>query len=84
MRLEVRTSGCCEPILAASFGEVREGDLVETIDDLQITVEPDTYRITGEICIEPAEEGFPPFVKLIPTQPLSEWSGFIVTSIENT
>ena len=85
LRLQVQTSGCCEPILAASFDEIREDDLVEDIDGLQIAIDPSTYRITGEICIELAEEeSSPPLLKLSPNLPLSEWSGFLITPIKKT
>jgi Fe-S cluster assembly iron-binding protein IscA len=81
VRVMLKTSGCCEPALSLIFDQARPDDLVADKDGLTIVMDPDTHRITGDVSIELADPGACPSFRIIPDRPLSEWSGFSVTSI---
>ena len=81
LRIQVRTSGCCEPALAMVFDPARPDDLVQEQDGLTIVMDPTTFQMAGDVTVELAESGDCPSFTLTPTRPLSEWSGFCVTTI---
>ena len=82
LRIQVRTSGCCEPTLAAFWDERRPDDLGVQLLMLEVVLDPDTYRITGPITIDLGSPGDPPGLMLATVNPLSEWAGLTETVIE--
>lgn len=81
LRVQVRTSGCCDPTLALVFDRARPDDLITEKDGLTFVMDPSTFQMTGEVSIELADDGECPSFTITPAKPLSEWSGFCVTTI---
>ena len=81
IRIEIRSSGCCDPSLVLAVDNVRDSDLVEELDGITFVMEPETQELVGEVTISYADEvGKRGFV-LTSSKPLSEWDGFAVQSI---
>ena len=81
LRLQVRTSGCCEPALAAFWDEKRPDDLSASVGALTLVVDRDSFGITGAITVDIDSQGDPPTLLLATDKPLSEWAGLCGTSI---
>jgi Fe-S cluster assembly iron-binding protein IscA len=82
VRVELRSSGCCDPSLGLSADRIREEDLVEIIDGLTFVLDPEVFRLFGEMTIsyrdEPGERGF----RVTASRPVSEWEGFGVSILK--
>ena len=81
LRVQVRTSGCCEPTLAMIFDQPKPDDLVTEQAGLTLVMDPSTFQMAGDVSIELADDGECPSFTITPAKPLSEWSGFCVTTI---
>ena len=81
IRIELQSSGCCDASLGLRVDEIRDGDLVEEQEGLTLVISHETRRLAGDITISYEEdEGRKGFV-LISTRPISEWSGFGISTI---
>jgi Fe-S cluster assembly iron-binding protein IscA len=81
IRIDLRSSGCCDASLALCADTIREGDLVEELDGITFLVGVEIDRLVGDITISyvdgPVKKGF----GLTSSKPVNEWSGFAVSSI---
>ena len=82
IRIEVRSSGCCDPSLVLAVDKVRDSDLVEELDGVTFVMSPETQELVGEVKIACADDGRRRGFVLTPSKPLSEWDGFTVQSIK--
>jgi Fe-S cluster assembly iron-binding protein IscA len=81
IRIEIQSSGCCDPTLVLTIDKVRGSDLVEELDGITFVVSPETHELVGEVRIACAEDGGRRGFVLTSSKPLSEWEGFTVQSI---
>jgi Fe-S cluster assembly iron-binding protein IscA len=81
IRMEIQSSGCCDPTLVLTIDKVRGSDLVEEVDGITFVVSPETHELVGEVRIACAEDGGRRGFVLTSSKPLSEWEGFAVQSI---
>jgi Fe-S cluster assembly iron-binding protein IscA len=72
VRIEIQSSGCCDPSFGLVVDALRESDLVEEVDGVTFVVSPETHELVGEVTISHTDDGF----FLTSTKPLSEWDGF--------
>ncbi len=76
VRIEIRSTGCCDASLGLAAQLPEENDLAETVDGLTIAISPKTYHMVGAICIsyvkDPGGDGF----VIRSERPLNEWAGF--------
>ncbi len=82
VRVEIRSSGCCDAALGLAAQEPAQTDIVEQHDSLQIAMPLEIYQLVGGITIsgsddEPLQNFF-----LTSEKPLNEWSGFAPCSIQ--
>jgi Fe-S cluster assembly iron-binding protein IscA len=81
IRIELQSSGCCDPSLRLRVGTVRESDLIQETDGLEFIISPEIHRLAGDVTIcYVAESNRKGFI-LTSSKPLSEWDGFGVSSI---
>jgi Fe-S cluster assembly iron-binding protein IscA len=81
LRIDLRSSGCCDPSLILSVNNVRESDLIQEAEGLTFIMSPEIYQLVGEVTISYADEiGRKGFV-LTSEKPISEWDGFGVSII---
>ena len=82
IRLELQSSGCCDPVLGLRAGATRDTDIVYQIEDVTIAIDPKTEQSFGDFNIEYIDEvGRRGFV-ITSTVPVSEWAGFGVCDIK--
>jgi Fe-S cluster assembly iron-binding protein IscA len=81
VRVEIRSSGCCDAGLGLVAEEAADTDMVEHHDSLQIAIPPEIYQRVGCIAISCSAEEAPQDFFLTPDRPLNEWSGFAPCSI---
>ena len=82
VRIDLESSGCCDPTLGLSVGVVRESDLVHEADGLTFVISSEIHRLVGDVTIsyvdETARQGF----VIVSEKPVSEWAGLGVCSIK--
>ena len=81
IRIEVRSSGCCDPSLVLTVDKVRGPDLVEELDGITFVMDPETRELVGEVTISCADVAGKRGFVVTSSKPLSEWDGFAVQSI---
>jgi Fe-S cluster assembly iron-binding protein IscA len=81
IRIEIQSSGCCDPSLGLIVDTVRESDLVEELDGLTFVISPETHQLVGEVRISCADDAGREGFVLTSSKPLSEWDGFATRSI---
>jgi Fe-S cluster assembly iron-binding protein IscA len=81
IRIELKSSGCCDPSLVLTVDTVRVSDLVEELDGVTFVVSPETHELVGEVKIACADDAGRRGFVLTSSKPLSEWEGFAVQSI---
>jgi len=81
IRIEVRSSGCCDPSLVLTVDKVRDSDLIEELDGVTFVMSPETQELVGEVRIACADDAGRRGFVLTSSKPLSEWEGFAVQSI---
>lgn len=76
VRIEIRSSGCCDASLGLRADSVRESDLLYEADGITFVVDRETNDLVGRItiscAIEPGRTGF----LITSSMPLNEWAGF--------
>ena len=51
IRVDLQSTGCCDPSLGLFLDRLRPDDLVEESDGLQFVISPDIYQTVGEVTI---------------------------------
>jgi len=76
VRIEIRSSGCCDASLGLRVDPVRESDLLLEVEGITFAVDSETNDLVGRITIScadsPARTGF----LITSSIPLNEWAGF--------
>jgi len=81
LRIDLQSSGCCDPSLYLSVDDIREADLTQEVDGLTLVISPETHELVGEVTIAFSDEiGRKGFV-LTSRKPVSEWDGFAGSTI---
>jgi len=76
VRIEVRSTGCCDPSLGLVLDKPGEADLVQIVDDLTFVMSPEVYALVGDVAVSRADEFEGRGFILTSEKPLSEWQGF--------
>jgi Fe-S cluster assembly iron-binding protein IscA len=76
VRIEIRSTGCCDASLGMRIDSAREPDLVEIVEEITFVVDREINDLVGQItisrCDEPNRAGF----IITSSIPLNEWAGF--------
>jgi Fe-S cluster assembly iron-binding protein IscA len=81
LRIDLRSSGCCDPSLSLTVNNVRESDLIQEVEGLTFIMSPEIYKLVGEVTISYADEIGRKGFLLTSEKPISEWDGFGVSII---
>ncbi len=81
VRIELRSTGCCDSSLGLIAGGVEESDLVEEADGLKIVMSPEIHNLVGEVSVDYVDDGRKQGFVLSSSKPLNEWEGFAACSI---
>jgi Fe-S cluster assembly iron-binding protein IscA len=81
IRIDLQSSGCCDPSLGLRVDTVHESDLIQEIDGLVFIISPEIHRLAGEVTIRYVDDSHRKGFVLTSSKPVSEWDGFGVSSI---
>jgi Fe-S cluster assembly iron-binding protein IscA len=82
VRIELNFSGCCDASLCLHAGTIQATDLIQELDGLTFIINPETYKLIGEVTISYVDEmGRKGFV-LTSSKPVGEWDGLGVSDIK--
>jgi Fe-S cluster assembly iron-binding protein IscA len=82
IRIELKSSGCCDASLGLSVDVVREADLIEEVDALTFVISPEAHELVGEVRISYRDDAGSEGFVLTSSKPVSEWDGFATCSIK--
>jgi Fe-S cluster assembly iron-binding protein IscA len=82
IRIDLESSGCCDPTLGLGVGVVRDSDLVYEADGLTFVISPEVHRLVGDVTISYVDEAARHGFVLVSEKPVSEWAGVGVCSIK--
>jgi Fe-S cluster assembly iron-binding protein IscA len=82
IRIDIRSTGCCDPSLGLSLDSPGETDLIEVSEGLIFTMNPEIYRLTGDVTISYSEGSATRGFVIRSRKPVSEWDGFGTTCIQ--
>lgn len=81
VRVEIRSSGCCDAALALVVQDALETDIVEQYNGLHIALPVEIHQVVGSITISSSDDDASDDFFLTSEKPFSEWSGFAPCSI---
>jgi len=81
IRLELQSSGCCDPSLGLCVDRVRQDDLLHETDGLTFVISPATHERVGQISISFKDDILNRVYVVTSEKPLNEWAGFGVSQI---
>jgi Fe-S cluster assembly iron-binding protein IscA len=76
IRIDLESSGCCDPILTLSLDHIREDDLVAAVEGIVFVINPDISRLVGDLTISHVDEDDSSGFVVTSQRPVSEWGGF--------
>jgi Fe-S cluster assembly iron-binding protein IscA len=82
LRIDLRFTGCCDASLGLRVDDISESDLYMEADGLTFIMDPEVYRLAGEVTISYVEEGGRKGFLLTSERPISEWEGFAASDIQ--
>lgn len=82
LRIEIRSTGCCDASLCLIANTAEEADLIESVEDLTIRISPDTYKLAGNVSISYVDDAQKKGFILTSSKPLNEWEGFAACNIK--
>lgn len=81
LRIDIRSSGCCDGQLSMAAEKPQADDLTTTINGLTVAIPPEIHKLVGDISITYKDDGFEKGFFLDSEKPLNEWAGFSPCSI---
>jgi Fe-S cluster assembly iron-binding protein IscA len=76
IRIDLESSGCCDPTLTLSVDHLHEDDFVADIDGLVFLINPDIYRLVGDVTISYVDDNGRKGFVVTSHKPVSEWGAF--------
>jgi len=81
VRIEIRSTGCCDASLGIAAETAEAHDLIAEIDGLTIAMSPATHQLVGNVSITGGDAADGKGFFLESDRPLNEWAGFAPSSI---
>jgi Fe-S cluster assembly iron-binding protein IscA len=81
LRIELRSTGCCDASLGLLVDAISEGDLVQESEGITFVIAPEVFRLAGEVTIANVDEDDRQGFVIQPGRPLNEWDGIGVCKI---
>ena len=83
LRVDLLSTGCCDPSLGLRLDCIGEADLTQEIEGVKFLVSPEVARLFGEITISYVDEKDRRGFLITSEKPVSEWGGFGVSTIRD-
>jgi Fe-S cluster assembly iron-binding protein IscA len=84
IRVDLQSTGCCDPSLGLFPDRRQPDDLVEESDGIVFVISPEIFQTVGEVAIAWLDERDKKGFVITSSKPLSEWEGFGVCDIRVT
>ena len=81
VRIEIRSTGCCDASLGIAAGLIEINDLSDQIDGLQVVMSPAVHEIVGEVSISYINDAEQTGFIIVSEKSLNEWAGFAASCI---
>lgn len=81
LRIHLQSSGCCDPSLALSLGDIGPTDIVQEEGGLTFVISPEIVDLVGQVTIAYVDESGRRGFVLTSSKPVSEWDGFGISTI---
>ena len=81
LRVDLLSTGCCDPSLGLRLDRVEGSDITEDVEGITFVVSPEVQRLFGEITISYIDEKDRQGFLITSERPVSEWVGFGVSAI---
>ncbi len=81
VRIEIRSTGCCDASLAIAAGDAEPDDIMEEMDGLQVRVAPSIHELVGNISVSYITDSDQQGFMISSEKPLNEWVGFATSCI---
>jgi Fe-S cluster assembly iron-binding protein IscA len=81
VRIEIRSTGCCDASLGIAAEAAEADDLIEEADGLAIAISPATRQLVGDVSISYRDDADRKGFVLESDRPLNEWAGFAPCNI---
>jgi Fe-S cluster assembly iron-binding protein IscA len=82
VRIELRSTGCCDASLGLVANAAEESDLIESLQDLTFRMSQGTYELVGTVSISYVDDDRKKGFILTSKNPLNEWEGFAACNIK--
>lgn len=82
IRIDLQSSGCCDPSLGLSVDTIRESDLTRELDGLTFVISSEIHQLVGEVTISYVDDIEKKGFVLTSIKPVSEWDGFATCGIK--
>jgi Fe-S cluster assembly iron-binding protein IscA len=76
LRIEIRSTGCCDASLGMMPDTVEPTDRITKIGILTFIMRPALHDLVGAVSISCAEDGGKDEFIIVSEKPLNEWAGF--------
>jgi Fe-S cluster assembly iron-binding protein IscA len=76
VRIEIRSTGCCDASLGMRIDSARESDMVVIVEGITFVVDREIHDLAGQISIARSDEPHRTGFIITSSIPLNEWAGF--------
>jgi Fe-S cluster assembly iron-binding protein IscA len=76
VRIEIRSTGCCDASLGIAASMIEINDLSDQIDGLQIVMSPTVHELVGGVSISYRNDAEQTGFIIVSEKSLNEWAGF--------
>jgi Fe-S cluster assembly iron-binding protein IscA len=76
VRIEIRSTGCCDASLGMRIDSAPESDLMVIVEGITFVVDREIHDLVGQIAISCCEEPHRAGFIITSSIPLNEWAGF--------
>ncbi len=76
VRIEIRSTGCCDASLGIAAEAAEVHDLIEEADGLAIAMSRETHQLVGDVSISYVDDFDRKGFVLLSDRSLNEWAGF--------
>jgi Fe-S cluster assembly iron-binding protein IscA len=81
VRIEIRSTGCCDASLGIAAETAEAHDLIEEVGGLAIAMNPAIHQLVGDVSISCVDDSDRKGFVLLSGRSLNEWAGFAPSSI---
>ncbi|HSR10719.1 MAG TPA: hypothetical protein VLS90_04695 [Thermodesulfobacteriota bacterium] len=81
VRIDILSTGCCDPALGLRLDAAREDDSVEVIDGIVFLISLEVRRLFGTVNVSLIDESDRHGFLITSERPVGEWGGFGVSAI---